>query len=108
MGLWLAVNILAYLHQALTTVPLKNPFTGSVDEGVTEGLPTLQSTSSTNAHADDDDRLVPTVCPFLVKIVLRALHSFCVFPKLSNPLTLHKTIAPLPAKFGQSCSRYHP
>lgn len=28
---------------------------GSVDEGVTEGLPTLQSTSSTNAHADDDD-----------------------------------------------------
>ncbi|XP_063112162.1 zinc finger and BTB domain-containing protein 44 isoform X3 [Cavia porcellus] len=29
---------------------------GSVDEGVTEGLPTLQSTSSTNAHADDDDR----------------------------------------------------
>ncbi|XP_014444138.1 zinc finger and BTB domain-containing protein 44 isoform X2 [Tupaia chinensis] len=29
---------------------------GSVDEGVTEGLPTLQSTSSTNAHADEDDR----------------------------------------------------
>ncbi|XP_006242831.1 zinc finger and BTB domain-containing protein 44 isoform X2 [Rattus norvegicus] len=28
---------------------------GSVDEGVTEGLPTLQSTSSTNAHADEDD-----------------------------------------------------
>ncbi|XP_064338298.1 zinc finger and BTB domain-containing protein 44 isoform X8 [Camelus dromedarius] len=31
---------------------------GSVDEGVTEGLPTLQSTSSTNAHTEDDDRLV--------------------------------------------------
>ncbi|KAM9216956.1 zinc finger and BTB domain-containing protein 44 isoform 2-T2 [Leptosomus discolor] len=29
---------------------------GSIDEGVTEGLPTLQSTSGTNAHADDDDR----------------------------------------------------
>ncbi|XP_043848656.1 zinc finger and BTB domain-containing protein 44 isoform X2 [Dromiciops gliroides] len=29
---------------------------GSVDEGVTEGLPTLQSTSSTNTHADDEDR----------------------------------------------------
>ncbi|KAM5246767.1 zinc finger and BTB domain-containing protein 44 isoform 2-T2 [Ctenodactylus gundi] len=29
---------------------------GSVDEGVTEGLPTLQSTSGTSAHADDDDR----------------------------------------------------
>ncbi|KAM6173143.1 zinc finger and BTB domain-containing protein 44 isoform 2-T2 [Erethizon dorsatum] len=29
---------------------------GSMDEGVTEGLPTLQSTSGTNAHADDDDR----------------------------------------------------
>ncbi|XP_023557209.1 zinc finger and BTB domain-containing protein 44 isoform X3 [Octodon degus] len=29
---------------------------GSVDEGVTEGLPTLQSTSSTNTHVDDDDR----------------------------------------------------
>nr|XP_033773408.1 zinc finger and BTB domain-containing protein 44 isoform X2 [Geotrypetes seraphini] len=35
--------------------------TGSIDEGVTEGLPTLQSTSSTTVHADDDDRdfLVP-------------------------------------------------
>ncbi|PNJ75149.1 ZBTB44 isoform 9, partial [Pongo abelii] len=29
---------------------------GSVDEGVSEGLPTLQSTSSTNAPPDDDDR----------------------------------------------------
>ncbi|XP_021098415.1 zinc finger and BTB domain-containing protein 44 isoform X3 [Heterocephalus glaber] len=29
---------------------------GSVDEGVTEGLPTLQNTSSTNVHVDDDDR----------------------------------------------------
>ncbi|XP_068935961.1 zinc finger and BTB domain-containing protein 44 isoform X3 [Petaurus breviceps papuanus] len=29
---------------------------GSVDEGVTEGLPTLQSTSGTNTHADDEDR----------------------------------------------------
>ncbi|XP_054031945.1 zinc finger and BTB domain-containing protein 44 isoform X3 [Dryobates pubescens] len=29
---------------------------GSIDEGVTEGLPTLQSTSGANAHADDDDR----------------------------------------------------
>ncbi|XP_027733475.1 zinc finger and BTB domain-containing protein 44 isoform X3 [Vombatus ursinus] len=29
---------------------------GSVDEGVTEGLPTLQNTSSTNTHADDEDR----------------------------------------------------
>ncbi|XP_056650616.1 zinc finger and BTB domain-containing protein 44 isoform X6 [Monodelphis domestica] len=31
-------------------------FDWSVDEGVTEGLPTLQSTSSTNTHADDEDR----------------------------------------------------
>ncbi|XP_055987438.1 zinc finger and BTB domain-containing protein 44 isoform X2 [Sorex fumeus] len=29
---------------------------GSVDEGGTEGLPTLQSTSTTNAHAEEDDR----------------------------------------------------
>ncbi|KFP79062.1 Zinc finger and BTB domain-containing protein 44, partial [Apaloderma vittatum] len=29
---------------------------GSTDERVTEGLPTLQRTSGTNAHADDDDR----------------------------------------------------
>ncbi|XP_049634187.1 zinc finger and BTB domain-containing protein 44 isoform X3 [Suncus etruscus] len=29
---------------------------GSVDEGGTEGLPTLQSTSNTNAHTEDDDR----------------------------------------------------
>ncbi|XP_055516624.1 zinc finger and BTB domain-containing protein 44 [Leucoraja erinacea] len=30
---------------------------GSVDEGVTEGLPTLQGTSNANNHPDDDDRL---------------------------------------------------
>lgn len=50
-------------------LPAPNPFwtsnclfsyLGSIDEGVTEGLPTLQSTSGTNAHADDDDRYVPT------------------------------------------------
>ena len=40
-------------------ISLQSSSTGSVDEGVTEGLPTLQSTTSTNAHADDDDRLVP-------------------------------------------------
>lgn len=50
----LTINILAYLHQSIDRCPLL--FAGSVDEGVTEGLPTLQSTSSTNAHADDDDR----------------------------------------------------
>lgn len=33
-----------------------------MDEGVTEGLPTLQSTSGANAHADDDDRYVPMQC----------------------------------------------
>lgn len=60
----LAINILAYLHLNIDSCPLL--FSGSVDEGVTEGLPTLQSTSSTNAHADEDDRLVLTVCHYLV------------------------------------------
>lgn len=55
----LAIKIVAYLHQSTDSCP-QLLFTGSVDEGVTEGLPTLQSTSSTNAHADDDDRLVLT------------------------------------------------
>lgn len=32
-------------------ISLQSSSTGSVDEGVTEGLPTLQSTTSTNAHA---------------------------------------------------------
>ncbi|XP_036050095.1 zinc finger and BTB domain-containing protein 44 isoform X1 [Onychomys torridus] len=41
---------------------------GSVDEGVTEGLPTLQSTSSTNAHADDDDRLENVQYPYQLYI----------------------------------------
>jgi hypothetical protein len=59
LDMWLAVNILAYLHQSINNCPLLF-FTGSVDEGVTEGLPTLQSTSGTNTHADDDDRLVLT------------------------------------------------
>ncbi|XP_057564050.1 zinc finger and BTB domain-containing protein 44-like [Hippopotamus amphibius kiboko] len=36
---------------------LQSSTIGAVDEGVTEGLPTLQSTSSASAHADDDDRL---------------------------------------------------
>lgn len=57
----IAVNILAHLYHSIDSCPLfVLLFTGSVDEGVTEGLPTLQSTSSTNAHADDDDRLVLT------------------------------------------------
>ncbi|XP_029429267.1 zinc finger and BTB domain-containing protein 44 isoform X2 [Rhinatrema bivittatum] len=42
--------------------------TGSIDEGVTEGLPTLQSTSSTNVHADDDDRLESTQYPYQLYI----------------------------------------
>ncbi|XP_006150700.1 zinc finger and BTB domain-containing protein 44 isoform X7 [Tupaia chinensis] len=41
---------------------------GSVDEGVTEGLPTLQSTSSTNAHADEDDRLENVQYPYQLYI----------------------------------------
>lgn len=41
---------------------------GSVDEGVAEGLPTLQSTSSTNAHADDDDRLENVQYPYQLYI----------------------------------------
>ncbi|KAF6083552.1 zinc finger and BTB domain containing 44 [Phyllostomus discolor] len=41
---------------------------GSVDEGVTEGLPTLQSTSSTNAHAEEDDRLENVQYPYQLYI----------------------------------------
>ncbi|XP_053861802.1 zinc finger and BTB domain-containing protein 44 isoform X3 [Malaclemys terrapin pileata] len=41
---------------------------GSIDEGVTEGLPTLQSTSGTNAHADDDDRLESVQYPYQLYI----------------------------------------
>nr|XP_033773409.1 zinc finger and BTB domain-containing protein 44 isoform X3 [Geotrypetes seraphini] len=42
--------------------------TGSIDEGVTEGLPTLQSTSSTTVHADDDDRLENAQYPYQLYI----------------------------------------
>ncbi|KAF4009752.1 hypothetical protein G4228_000880 [Cervus hanglu yarkandensis] len=41
---------------------------GSVDEGITEGLPTLQGTSSTNAHVDDDDRLENVQYPYQLYI----------------------------------------
>ncbi|XP_021231970.1 zinc finger and BTB domain-containing protein 44 isoform X6 [Numida meleagris] len=41
---------------------------GSMDEGVTEGLPTLQSSSGTNAHADDDDRLENVQYPYQLYI----------------------------------------
>eukprot|EP00076_Gallus_gallus_P029507 XP_015153614.1 zinc finger and BTB domain-containing protein 44 isoform X8 [Gallus gallus] len=41
---------------------------GSMDEGVTEGLPTLQSTSGANAHADDDDRLENVQYPYQLYI----------------------------------------
>ncbi|XP_012934275.1 zinc finger and BTB domain-containing protein 44 isoform X1 [Heterocephalus glaber] len=41
---------------------------GSVDEGVTEGLPTLQNTSSTNVHVDDDDRLENVQYPYQLYI----------------------------------------
>ncbi|KYO38948.1 zinc finger and BTB domain-containing protein 44 [Alligator mississippiensis] len=41
---------------------------GSIDEGVTEGLPTLQSTSGTNTHADDDDRLENVQYPYQLYI----------------------------------------
>ncbi|NXA14599.1 ZBT44 protein, partial [Sapayoa aenigma] len=41
---------------------------GSIDEGVTEGLPTLQSSSGTNAHADDDDRLENVQYPYQLYI----------------------------------------
>ncbi|XP_062894898.1 zinc finger and BTB domain-containing protein 44-like isoform X2 [Mobula hypostoma] len=36
---------------------------GSVDEGVTEGLPTLQGTSNANNHPDDDDSGTERPCP---------------------------------------------
>ncbi|POI33631.1 hypothetical protein CIB84_002617 [Bambusicola thoracicus] len=39
-----------------------------MDEGVTEGLPTLQSTSGANAHADDDDRLENVQYPYQLYI----------------------------------------
>lgn len=29
---------------------------GSIDEGVTEGLPSIQSTSNAGGHAEDDER----------------------------------------------------
>ena len=41
---------------------------GSVDEGITEGLPTLQGTSSTSAHVDDDDRLENVQYPYQLYI----------------------------------------
>ncbi|XP_060643704.2 zinc finger and BTB domain-containing protein 44 isoform X2 [Anolis sagrei] len=41
---------------------------GSIDEGVTEGLPTLQSTSGGNVHADDDDRLENVQYPYQLYI----------------------------------------
>lgn len=31
-------------------------FPGSMDEGVSEGLPSMQSTSNTGGHAEDDER----------------------------------------------------
>ncbi|XP_075695219.1 zinc finger and BTB domain-containing protein 44 isoform X2 [Rhinoderma darwinii] len=37
---------------------------GSIDEGVGEGLPTLQGTASSNVHADDDDRLENVQYPY--------------------------------------------
>ncbi|XP_054986200.1 zinc finger and BTB domain-containing protein 44 isoform X4 [Sorex araneus] len=41
---------------------------GSVDEGGTEGLPTLQSTSTTNVHAEEDDRLENVQYPYQLYI----------------------------------------
>ncbi|XP_069080565.1 zinc finger and BTB domain-containing protein 44 isoform X1 [Pleurodeles waltl] len=41
---------------------------GSIDEGVTEGLPTLQSTSGPNVHPDDDDRLDNIQYPYQLYI----------------------------------------
>lgn len=60
---WCVFTCLTTLFEQLFA--LNCPFflcLGSIDEGVTEGLPTLQSTSGTNAHADDDDRYIPTCC----------------------------------------------
>ena len=57
MVTFMYISWFVYFTRVLTAVLL---FTGSVDEGITEGLPTLQGTSSTSAHVDDDDRLVPT------------------------------------------------
>ncbi|XP_063799702.1 zinc finger and BTB domain-containing protein 44 isoform X1 [Pseudophryne corroboree] len=37
---------------------------GSIDEGVGEGMPTLQGTASANVHADDDDRLENVQYPY--------------------------------------------
>lgn len=31
-------------------------FPGSMDEGVSEGLPSMQSTSNAGGHAEDDER----------------------------------------------------
>lgn len=35
---------------------LPSVFPGSMDEGVSEGLPSMQSTSNAGGHAEDDER----------------------------------------------------
>lgn len=84
-----------------TVICIKLPFflcLGSIDEGVTEGLPTLQSTSGTNAPADDDDRYVPTWVPGVLHQVAAVINlpslnptmfscsyiKFCVFIKVQS------------------------
>ncbi|CAJ0928085.1 unnamed protein product [Ranitomeya imitator] len=52
------------LLQTLTKADAENARRGSIDEGVGEGLPTLQGTASSNVHADDDDRLENVQYPY--------------------------------------------
>lgn len=41
-------------------------FPGSMDEGVSEGLPSMQSTSNTGGHAEDDERYL-----YLLQLAVR-------------------------------------
>ncbi|KAM7339065.1 hypothetical protein ACRRTK_002549 [Alexandromys fortis] len=52
------------VQEVLLISPQSSPI-GSVDEGVTERLPTLQITSGTSAHTDDDDRKCSVSLPTL-------------------------------------------
>ncbi|XP_041090930.1 zinc finger and BTB domain-containing protein 44 isoform X1 [Polyodon spathula] len=51
------------VHEDLLISPQSSSI-GSVDEGVSEGLPSLQGTSSAGGHADDDERLESVQYPY--------------------------------------------
>lgn len=73
-------------------------FTGSMDEGVTEGLQSIQGTPNTTGHMEEDERWQPLciTAVFLQSIILRSLtFTILLTPPLKkraiifHPLSLH-------------------